>query len=481
MRSSSRSLRPYRPEIGTLLKLAMPIIFGQLGIMLMGVADVIQVGHMAHGAKFALDAAGIGNSVWITIAIFGFNAQYVVAPLIAKAKEEGDFLQITRLLRATLRVALLMSVGCVGILVMLAFNFQWFGQSAEVSVRAVPFLLIFTLSTVPIFLFTALRQLSDGLGHTRVAMVITLLAVGMNVVLNYFLIYGNGGFPEMGLLGSGMATLVSRCFMALAMWGYLRFGKDFRSYFLRPLNPDNQPSFNLRPLVLKLLKLGIPSGFQGFFEIAVFALAAVMMGWLGENQLAAHLIAINPASVTYMMVTGLATAGGIRVGTGLGQRDRAAVLRSGTVALGLGTAFMAVCCLLFLTAGEAIAGLYIRDPEVATIAAGLLFIAGFFQLFDGIQAVSLGLLRGLADVNLPTIVTLFAYWVVGLPIGALLTFRFGWGATGLWIGLTAGLMAAAVLLSWRFFNIAQRLRFRSAENPTGHENAGGSTTVVLPN
>lgn len=466
MRSPFPSLRPYRPEIATLLKLALPIIFGQLGIMLMGVADVIQVGHLAHDAKFALDAAGIGNSVWISIAILGLNAQYVVAPLISKAKEEGDLLHITRLLRAALRMALLMSVVCVGILVILAFNFHWFGQSAAVNVRAVPFLLIFTLSTVPIFLFTALRQLSDGLGHTRVAMVITFLAVGMNVGLNYLLIYGNGGFPELGLLGSGVATLVSRCFMALAMWGYLRFGKTFQPYFLRPLNPGDQPAFDLRPLVLKLLKLGIPSGFQGFFEVAVFALAAVMVGWLGENQLAAHLIAINPASVTFMMVTGLATAGGIRVGAGLGQRDRAAVLRSGTVALGLGTAFMAACCLLFLTAGEVIAGLYIRDPEVASIAAGLLLIAGFFQLFDGIQAVSLGLLRGLADVNVPTAVTLFAYWGVGLPVGALLTFGFGWGATGLWLGLTAGLMVAAGLLSWRFFSRARRLRFSEFKEKT---------------
>ncbi len=480
MFASSAFLCPYRPEIGTLLKLALPIIFGQLGIMLMGVADTIQVGHLDHDAKFALDAAGIGNGVWITIAIFGFNAQYVVAPLISKANEEGDSLQITRLLRGALRVALLMSVGCAGILVMLAFNFQWFGQSAEVSLRAVPFLLILTLSTVPIFLFTALRQLSDGLGHTRVAMVITLLALGMNVLLNYFLIYGNGGFPAWGLYGSGVATLVSRTFMALALWGYLRFGNDFRGYFLRPLNPDNQPDFDLRPLVFKLLKLGIPSGFQGFFEIAVFAFAAVMIGWLGENQLAGHLIAINLASVTYMMVTGLATAGGIRVGAGLGQHDRAAVLRSGTVALGLGGAFMAVCCLLFLTVGEAIAGLYIRDPEVASIAAGLLLIAGFFQLFDGIQAVSLGLLRGLADVNVPTAVTLFAYWIVGLPVGALLTFRFGWGATGLWLGLTAGLMAAAGLLSWRFFNKARRLRFRGAEKKTGGEEAERSPTAVLP-
>ncbi len=470
MRHPIVHFRLHRPELTTLLKLALPIIFGQLGIMLMGVADTIQVGHVAHDAKFALDAAGIGNSVWISIAIFGFNAQYVVAPLISKASEEGDALQISRLLRAALRVALLMAIACAGVMVLLAFNFQWFGQSAEVARRAVPFLLILTLSTVPIFLFTALRQLSDGLGHTQVAMYITLTAVGLNVLLNYFLIYGNWGFPEWGLNGSGVSTLVSRTFMAVALWAYLRFNARFQPYFTRRLAPGDQPVFDLRPLMVKILKLGIPSGFQGFFEIAVFAFAAVMIGWLGENQLAAHLIAINPASVSYMMVTGVASAGGIRVGAGLGQRDRAAVLRSGTTALLVGGAFMAVCGVIFLTAGEAIVALYIRDTEVAPIAVGLLVIAAFFQLFDGIQAVSLGLLRGLADVNVPTAVTLFAYWVVGLPVGALLSFQFGMGATGLWLGLTAGLMVAAGLLSWRFFNKAGRLRFANALTPSGSRN-----------
>lgn len=468
MASTRFFLAPYRPELSTLLRIALPISFGQLGVMLMGVADTVQVGHLARNAKFALDAAGIANSVWISVAIFGFNAQYVVAPLISKAHEEGDAVQVSRVLWAAVRVALLMAVVCVGVMTLLAFNFHWFGQSAEVTRRAVPFLLIITLSTVPIFLFTALRQLSDGLGHTHVAMVITLLAVGLNIGLNYLLIYGNWGFPEWGLNGSGVATLTSRLFMLVALWGYLRFGARFRPYLTRRLHAPDEPRFDLRPLMLKLLKLGIPSGFQGFFEIAVFAFAAVMMGWLGENQLAAHLIAINPASVTYMMVTGVASGGGIRVGAGLGQRDRAAVLRSGTTALGLGAAFMGLCCVLFLLGNHALVRLYIRDEEVAPLAAQLLLIAGFFQLFDGIQAVSLGLLRGLADVNVPTAVTLFAYWVVGLPIGALFAFWFGMGAVGLWIGLTAGLMAAAGLLSWRFYAKARRLRFAPAPVVTGN-------------
>ncbi|MCY7349595.1 MAG: MATE family efflux transporter [Cytophagaceae bacterium] len=463
MRKPAVVFRLYRAETLILSRLALPIVFGQLGIMLMGVADVIQVGHLETGAKFALDAAGVANGVWISVAIFGFNALYVVAPMVSKAHEEARPDEIGRLLRASLWVSLKMALFCVTVMAVLAFNFHWFGQNPRVTALATPFLLFLAASTVPMFLFTAFRQMSDGLSHTRVAMGITLSALLLNILLNYLLINGNWGFPPLGLNGSGIATLTARTYMALAIWGYVRYGKLFRNYLSLALNPPPEKrrkrGEEAQSLQVKIFRLGIPSGFQGFFEIAVFALASVMIGWLGEDQLAAHLIAINPASVTYMMVTGLATAGGIRVGAGMGQRNRSAVLKSGTTALVLGGAFMALCCLVFLTANEQIVSLYIRDEAVAPIAAGLLLIAGVFQFFDGIQAVSLGLLRGLADVNIPTAVTLFAYWVVGLPVGCLLTFQYRFDVTGIWIGLTAGLMVAAILLSWRFVVKARKLRF----------------------
>ena len=454
MRTPAVIFRLYRAETRIMLKLALPIVFGQLGIMLMGVADVIQVGHLETNAKFALDAAGVANGVWISVAIFGFNALNVVAPMISKAHEEGRPGEINGLLRASLWVSLKMALFCVGLMTVLAFNFHWFGQNPRVTALATPFLLLLAASTLPMFLFTAIRQLSDGLSHTRVAMGITLSALLLNVGLNYLLINGNWGFPAWGLIGSGIATLTARTYMALGIWGYVWYGTLFRRYF-----KDFHLRNEVRSLQTRILRLGIPSGFQGFFEIAVFALASVMIGWLGEDQLAAHLIAINPASVTYMMVTGLATAGGIRVGAGMGQRNRSAVLKSGNTALVLGGTFMALCCAVFLTANEQIVSLYIRDDSVAPIAAGLLLIAGVFQFFDGIQAVSLGLLRGLADVNIPTAVTLFAYWIIGLPVGCLLTFRYNLDVTGIWLGLTAGLMVAAVLLSWRFVAKARKLRF----------------------
>lgn len=453
----SRTYRLYRPELRTMLRLAGPIILSQLGIVLMGVADTVQVGRMAGEAKYALDAAGIANGVWITVCILGFNALGIVAPLISKAREAGDEEEISRLYRASQRVAVLAALGCGLIVAVLAWQFSVFRQSPFVEALAVPYLLLLVVSTLPIFWFTALRQLSDGLSHTRVAMLVTLSAVGLNVLLNHALINGVWGFPAWGLNGAGIATILSRLYMAGAQWVLLRREVRFRPYLDWPVRARWWGTH-----VRKIFRIGIPSGMQGFFEIAVFSLAAVMVGWLGEEQLAAHLVAISPASVTYMMVTGLAAAGGIRVGAGLGQRSRSAILKSGTTALLLGGSFMLGTCLIFLAVPEWIVGLYIRDATVAPIAVSLVRLAGLFQLFDGIQAVSLGILRGLADVNVPTAITLFAYWGIGLPVGALLTFGFGLNVIGIWIGLTAGLAMAALLLSSRFYLRVRKLAGASA-------------------
>jgi MATE family multidrug resistance protein len=442
----------FQAELRTLLRLAGPIILSQLGIVLTGVADTVQVGRMAGDAKYALDAAGVANGVWITVSILGLNALGIVAPLISKAREAGDDEEISRLYRASQRVAVLAALGCGAIVAVLAWQFSVFRQTPPVEELAVPYLFLLVTSTLPFFWFTALRQLSDGLSHTRLAMLVTLSALLLNVLLNHVLINGVWGFPAWGLNGAGVATLFSRLYMAGAQWVLLRRTARFRPYLDWPVRARWWGTH-----VRKIFRIGIPSGMQGFFEIAVFSLAAVMVGWLGEEQLAAHLIAISPASVTYMMVTGVAAAGGIRVGAGLGQQNPAGIRQSGITALLLGGSFMLLTCLIFLLVPEWIVGLYIRDATVAPIAIALVRLAGLFQLVDGIQAVSLGILRGLADVNVPTAITLVAYWGVGLPVGALLTFGLGMDVTGIWLGLTAGLAVAAVLLSSRFFLRVRRL------------------------
>lgn len=442
--------RLYRRDLRETLRLSIPIIIAQLGVVLMGVTDNLMIGRILGAVP--LGAAGIATSVTFMIGSIGFGGLTIVSALISQAQGRGTPGEVNRLDRAGIRVAWLLGLILGVICVLMAWQFEVFGQSPTVTRMARPFVLILTLSNIPLLLFIAIRQLCDGLSRPKVTMYITISALVLNAVLNYFLIH------YMGLIGAAIGTLLARCYMAVAIWVYIR--KD--SFFIPYRQKD--AIFSLTPLITKILRIGLPGGFQFFFEIAAFSLAVIMVGWLGESQLAAHQIAINMASTTYMMATGIAAAGSIRVGSAVGQGNRALVQRAGTAAFLLAIVFMSGCCLLFLTAHEWLIGLYIRDnAEVAAIATTLVIIAGFFQLSDGVQVVGLGVLRGIADVNLPTLLTLFAYWGVALPLSYVLAFPLGMDVTGVWIGLLAGLTVSAVLLTYRFYHKLPRVRLDRIE------------------
>jgi MATE family multidrug resistance protein len=385
----------------------------------------------------------------------------VVAALVSKAHNQNDPAGISRLFRAGLRVSTWMSIGLGGLSVLLAFNFDLFGQTPEVARLARDFMLVLSGSLLPLLIFVAARQLCDGLRFPRVAMAITLSALFINAGFNYVLITGAGPFPALGLLGSALATFLSRIFMAGAMLVYIYRSGRFKPYLTNAFRslPTQQEAW-------EVLRLGIPGGLTFFFEVATFSLAVVIVGWLGEDQLAAHQIAINMASVTYMMATGISSAAAIRVSAAIGRQSREGAWRAGVSAFVLSISFMGVMAILFLTANEWLATLYIRDnPAVITIAASLIIVAGFFQLSDGIQVVALGGLRGVSDVNVPTLITLFSYWVVALPLSYVLAFPLKMDAVGVWIGLLSGLTIAAVLLTWRFFRLIGRLQLPTENGP----------------
>jgi MATE family multidrug resistance protein len=303
------------------------------------------------------------------------------------------------------------------------------------------------------FVFAAAKQLSDGLSRTYVAMMITVFGLLLNFVFNILLINGYAGFPKLGLTGSAASTLITRILMMCAMLVYLYKNNAFKKYLQEKHN-----SLKINDLVVKIFKIGVPSGLQFFFEIAAFALAVIMMGWLGENQLAAHQIAINVAATTYMMAAGLGVAGGIRVGEGRGLKDIHKIRISANVALLLVIAFMTTMMLIIFIFNRFIIELYIFDEEVIQIAMKLMMIAAVFQLSDGIQVVSLGVLRGISDVNIPTWITMFAYWGLSLPLGYFLGFSLKLDAIGIWIGLLAGLTASAVLLTLRFYHLVRKMK-----------------------
>ncbi|MFD2571120.1 MATE family efflux transporter [Spirosoma soli] len=444
-------LRVYRSEFVDTLRLSIPIVIAQLGVVLMGVTDNLFVGRLLGAVP--LGAAGLANSLSFLMSSIGVGGLSVVAALVSKAHSQNDAAAVNRLFRAGLRVGVLLSLLLGGLSVLLAYNFDLFGQTPEVTRLSRDFMLILSASLLPLLVFVAARQLCDGLRYPRVAMVITLSALAINALFNYVLITGIGPFPELGLMGSAMATLLSRLFMAGAMLLYI-----YRANRFAPFLTSAFASLPCADEAWTILRLGIPGGLTFFFEVATFSLAVVIVGWLGEDRLAAHQIAINMASVTYMMATGISSAAAIRVGSAVGRASREGILRAGIAAFGLSVGFMSVTALLFLTANDWLVTLYIRDnPEVMRIAAALVIMAGFFQLSDGIQVVALGGLRGLSDVNVPTLITLFSYWGVALPLSYVLAFPFKMDAVGVWIGLLAGLTLAAILLTWRFFRRVRRV------------------------
>jgi multidrug resistance protein, MATE family len=440
----------YKSEARTAIKLSYPIVISQLGIIAMGVTDTIQVGQIEGKSAVSVSAAGLSNSLIFTVAIIVIITLGIVAPMISKAKAEENDDEIRLLFKAAMRACWYLGGITVFLCLLLGFFFDKLGQEPGVAAVALPYNILMSVSMMPLLLFIALRQLSDGLGRTKIAMSITISAVFLNILLNWLLINGIGFLPRLELIGSGLATLLSRIYMAVSLWIVIHREPLFKIYTVKAKD-------NLTELVKKIITIGIPSGLQGFFEVGVFSAAVIIIGWYGKYQQAAHMIAINMCSVTYMMVTGIASAGGIRVGHFWGLKDRRQMIVAGNTALGLGGGFMALCAMVFFIFPQFLIHLYTSDVEIVPVATTLLLIGGVFQLSDGLQATALGILRGIADVNFPTLITLFAYWIVGLPIGYLLGNYYDLKAAGVWIGLTAGLTASAVLLSWRFFKMVRKV------------------------
>jgi multidrug resistance protein, MATE family len=444
------TFKKYKTEASEMIRLSLPIIVSQLGIVGMGVADTIQVGQIDGRSAISVAASGLSNSLFFSFAVIGILALGVVAPMISKAEAEKNSSKINNLFHASIKVAIILGVITLVLCLVLTVFLSSMGQDPDVIALARPFTWLITLSVIPLFLFVAFRQLSDGLGKTQLAMYVTLSALLLNILMNWLLINGIGFFPQLQLLGAGIATLSSRIFMALSLWLLIKKEAIFKPYLVKT-------KANLNDLVKKIIKIGVSAGMQGFFEVAVFAGAVVIIGWYGKYQQAAHQIAISLCSVTYMMVTGVSAAGGIRVGHFWGLKDRKMIILSGTTALLLAGGFMAFCATIFFIFYNPLISLYTTDSTVVPTAIMLLIIGGFFQLSDGLQVTALGILRGITDVNIPTGITLFAYWVVGLPTGLLLAQYYKLEAAGVWIGLTAGLTTSAILLCWRFYSMVKNI------------------------
>lgn len=436
--------------IKEILTLSWPIIIGQLGMVLTGFFDNLMVAKLGHQH---LAAAGICNSIYFLVAVFPMGITMAYATLISILKGKNSTTSYAAFYRDAFLLTVFFAVLFFGILYMLQVNFHWFQQSVEIEILAKEYLYLLAISLIPMLIFFFAKNIADGFGLTSAGMVVTIVALIINIFLNWVLIFGNLGFESYGLNGAGYATIISRVFMAFVIAIVLLKSKKLpvsvAAFF---------QSFQWHPRITfykRILNLGIPSGLQFWFEVAAFALAAIMAGWYGAKHLAAHNLAITLASLTYMFVTGVASGSSICVARYYGKSDMRQVRAFGKNAHWLGGILMTFFGLIFLIFNHSLTGLFTQDVEVFQLGSTLLYIAAIFQLSDGLQAISVSILRGIADVKIPSIITLFAYWGVAIPVSYFLsTLSYKeeiLGVVGIWVGLTIGLTISAILLTKRFF------------------------------
>lgn len=446
----------YRSHYRKNLLLAYPVMLSQLGHVLVGVADSVMVGRL--GAE-PLAAAALANVIFHILMTFGIGVSYAITPLVAAADGEGIIVKSSEALKHGTIINFVISI-ILGLLVFIGgHSLYYFDQPVEVLKLAIPYLWIITASIIPLMLFQSARQFAEGLSQTRQAMYITVGSNVINIILNYILIYGKLGFPAFGLNGAGYATLISRILMAAWMWIYVLKSSRYKPYFQMMKEVVVNKS-----MTRKMLRIGLPAGFQFFFEVGAFGFSSIMIGWLGARALAAHQIAINMASISYMMATGIAAAATIRVGNQLGRKDIPTLRMAAFSSFVMVIVFMLGFAITFILGRHYFPSLYINDVEVVSLASSLLVIAAFFQLSDGVQVVGLGALRGLADVKIPTFITFFAYWIIGLPVGYYLGFKLNMGVEGIWYGLLTGLTVASILVVARFQIITKNIQLKMNSN-----------------
>ncbi|GGD57196.1 MATE family efflux transporter [Muriicola marianensis] len=457
--------RQYTREFRYNIRLSIPVILGMLGHTFVAFADNIMVGQLGTAE---LAAVSLGNSFVFIAMSLGIGFSTAITPLVAEADGAGLKSDAKRALKHGLVLCTLLGLSLFVLILLLKPLMYMMDQPAEVVVLAIPYLDLVAFSLVPLVMFQAFKQFSEGLSQTKYPMYATILANVINIVLNYLLIFGAFGFPKMGIVGAAVGTLVSRFVMLAFLWILLNKKQKFHYYV---------SAFNFRELERKVMKkiidLGFPSALQMFFEVAIFTAAIWLSGVLGKNPQAANQIALNLSSMTFMFGMGLGVAAMIRVGNQKGLKDWSELRRIAqsifflTLLLEIGFAVLFLLCrhwfpTIYLDVDDL--ANQADNMEVIGLAAQLLLVAAFFQISDGLQVVILGALRGLQDVKIPTGITFVSYWLIAFPISYVLGLHTELGSTGIWIGLLSGLTASAIMLYLRFNHLTKKLALEQANN-----------------
>ncbi|MBS9461545.1 MATE family efflux transporter [Flagellimonas sp. 389] len=448
----------YTKEFVYNLRLAYPVILGMLGHTFVAFADNIMVGQLGTAE---LAAVSLGNSFVFIAMSLGIGFSTAITPLVAEADGAGNKADGKSALKHGLVLCTLLGLSLFGIILLCKPLLHYMKQPAEVVELAIPYLELVAFSLVPLIIFQAFKQFSEGLSQTKYPMYATILANVINITLNYLLIFGSFGFPKLGIVGAAIGTLASRFIMVGYIWFLLKRKEKFQTYVT---------GFNFKRIektvIKKIISLGFPSALQMFFEVAIFTAAIWLSGVLGKNAQAANQIALNLSSMTFMVGMGLSVAAMVRVGNQKGLQDFKELRRIAESIFFLTFLLEIVFAALFLIGRYWLPTVYLDvddvvnqmdNTEVIIIAAKLLFVAAFFQISDGIQVVVLGALRGLQDVKIPTLITFVAYWLIGFPVSYYFGLFTEFKSVGIWMGLLLGLTASAVMLYIRFKYLTKKL------------------------
>ncbi len=436
-------------EVKHTLKLGWPIVLGNMTQIALGIIDSAMVGAI-HSSQLAA-AAFVNNLITLPL-VLAIGLTTAISPLVASAMGEDQPDKPLRILFNGGLIVILMSLFfAVGIHLGVDMVY-YFGQDQIVADLSKPYLIWMGWGMVPMAVFMAMKQFADGLGRTRIPMYLALLAIPVNVLVNYAFIFGKWGAPRMELEGAGVGTMASRIVTMIALFWLIAYSKGFAPY-------RQQLSDQLKVRKERfqdIFRIGIPASLQYGMESAAFAISGIMAGWLGYVQQAAHQIAISIASFTFMVSVGVSAAGSIRVGYAYGRRNWSHARSVGQSTITIAVVYGLLCAVVFILTRYELPLLFNDEQRVVEFAATLLFLTAVFQISDSVQAIGVGLLRGIQDVKVPTFFVLLAYWVIGIPSGYWLAFVQGMEVAGIWIGLVLGLSASAILLTLRFLRLTRR-------------------------
>lgn len=436
-----------RSEANKTIKLAYPIILGELAQMALGIIDTAMVGAVSYKH---LAASSLVQSVIIIPFVLGIGITISVSQLVSQAHGQRDSQQVSHYLYNGFWLSAI-----TALVISLSLEFGQnilfhLNQDPEVALLAVPYLQIIGWSTIPMLLFMALKQFTDGLEFTKTAMLLSFIALPLNALLNWILIFGNWGFPRLELVGAGWGTLVTRILIFIALGVVVLRHTTFKRYIAVR---KRQWVFSLKTMK-ELLHIGIPSSLQLSMEAGAFAVSGILVGTIGAVEQAAHQIALSLASVTFMVSMGMSQAGSIRTSNAFGRKDWPTISLVGRSTIMIALGYGITCALGFIVFRHQLPLIFNNNPEVIAMSALLLLYAAVFQISDSTQVICAGLLRGIKDVKIPTIFIAIAYWVVGIPVGCLLAFYYEMGAAGIWTGFIIGLTLSALFLSFRFRKMA---------------------------